>query len=181
MKHAQRPMILTSVLLCLLIIKVIDVVSDRLYRVDYPQKRAYSIEGVDVSSENQSNNSQQTMQPEDLSKFMATADVERGKKIAQKCVQCHSFNKGGAHKVGPNLWNTIGAKIAHMINYPYSKILSDKKNETWDLKALNEFLYKPSQFAKGTKMSFIGLKNPQDRADVIAYMNSMSDSSKVIK
>lgn len=179
MKPAQRPVILTSVLLCLLIMKAVDVVGDHLYHIEYPEKRSYAIEGVDSAGANQA--TQATAQgPEDITEFLKTADIERGKKVAQKCVQCHVFSKDGGNRVGPNLWGVVGGKIRHMANFIYSKAF-EAMNGIWDTKSLNEFLYKPNQFAKGTKMSFVGLKNPQERADVIAYMNSMSDQPKPLK
>lgn len=178
MLHSQKPMVLTAILTCLLIIKIIDVTADHIYYRDVPKGQNYPIEGVQNMTK--SSQSSQPEEPEALDSFMKTADIDRGKKIAQKCVQCHIFTKDGGNRVGPNLWNVFGAKFAHMANFIYSKSFQELKG-VWNIKSLNEFLYKPSQFVKGTKMSFAGLKNPQDRADVIKYIHSMSNQPKELK
>lgn len=178
MQPTKRPILLTSVLLCLIVIKFVDLIGDHLYRIEYPAQHSYPIEGVETSAATAS--SLVAAGAEDLTEFLKTADSERGKKVAQKCIQCHVFSKDGGNRVGPNLWGVVGGKIRHMANYVYSKAFQGLEGN-WDVKALNEFLYKPSQFAKGTKMSFVGLKNPQERADIIVYMNAMSDQPKTLK
>ncbi len=165
--------IATSVLIALLVAKVADVVSDRMFHVEQLQKHAFPIEGATTTGESQVTT--KPTGPEEITAFLITADPERGKRVAKKCVQCHVFAKNGAHRLGPNLWNTFGTQIARLGNYAYSKALKALQGK-WNLDALNEYLYKPRAYAPGTKMSFIGLKDPQERADVIAYMNQMRDN-----
>ena len=107
--------------------------------------------------------------------MLAGANIENGKNVAKKCLQCHTFEKGGLNKIGPNLYGVLGKKFAHMAGFAYSTALS-KMQGTWTFEELNKMIYKPGKFVSGTKMAFAGLKEAKDRADVIAYINSMSDS-----
>ena len=106
---------------------------------------------------------------------LAEADVEQGMKEARKCAACHTFDQGGAHKVGPNLWNVVGHETAHADDFNYSESLAGL-GANWTFEALDAFLSDPKSYVPGTKMAFAGIKNPQDRADVIAYMRSLSES-----
>lgn len=112
---------------------------------------------------------------EPISALLASADIEAGKKVAKKCVQCHTFEQGGANKVGPNLWDILGKKIAHLSNFAYSSAFQ-KHGGTWGYEDLNKYLYKPRAFMPGTKMAFVGLSSVQDRANIIAYLRSLSSS-----
>ena len=113
--------------------------------------------------------------PEPIAAFLATATVEDGMQVARKCTSCHTFEPGGANRVGPNLANIVGAKTAHLDNFAYSGAFQDL-NGTWTYEDLNQFLYKPRDYVPGTKMTLVGLKNPEDRAAVIAYMRSLTDN-----
>ena len=104
---------------------------------------------------------------------MAKADPAKGQQVAKVCVQCHTFDKGGANKIGPNLFGTMQENIASVPNYQFSPALIAHKSEKWDPEKLNVWLFKPQQFAKGTKMTFPGMQKPQDRADMVAYLNSL--------
>jgi cytochrome c len=116
--------------------------------------------------------------PEPLGPLLASASVDAGKAAAKPCVVCHTFDKGGPNRVGPNLYGVLGDEIAHdRGGFAFSDALK-KKGGTWTVDALNEWLFKPQGFAKGTKMTFVGLPKAKDRADVIAYLNSLSDSPK---
>ena len=109
--------------------------------------------------------------------MLAAANVENGKKVAKKCASCHTFEKGGKNKIGPNLWNVVGAKQAGVAGFGYSNVLKGM-GKNWEYEELSKFLYKPKDYAKGTKMSYAGLKKDKDRADLIAYLRSLSDSPK---
>lgn len=113
--------------------------------------------------------------PESIEPLLAKADIKRGQQVAKKCLQCHVFEKGGPHRVGPALYDVFGKKIGWHKNYPYSKAFQEKKG-IWDDAALNAYLYKPRSFIPGTKMSFAGLEKAQDRADLVVYLRSLSDS-----
>ena len=113
---------------------------------------------------------------EDIAAMMASAEEAAGQAVAKKCTACHTFEQGGANKVGPNLWNTLGQPIADAEGFSYSEALSAMAGDSWTYESLNAFIKKPKDFAPGTKMSFAGLKKMEDRANLILYMRSMSDS-----
>ena len=115
--------------------------------------------------------------PEPVTAILASASTDAGKKVAKKCTACHTFNKGGSNKVGPNLWNIVGEKPAAMAGFKYSGAMTSM-SVNWEFEELNKFLYKPKAYLKGTKMSFAGLKKAKDRAAVIAYLRSLSNSPK---
>jgi cytochrome c len=108
--------------------------------------------------------------------LLAAADLAAGQKVSRKCAACHTFDEGGANKIGPNLWNLVGRAIASVDGFTYSKSLQEKSGDGWSYENLDGFLGKPKEWAPGTKMSFAGLKKIQDRADLIAYLRSLSGS-----
>ena len=105
----------------------------------------------------------------------AADDVENGKKIAKKCTACHTLNKGGKNRLGPNLFGVLGKPAGHVTDYKYSKALLDS-GIVWDEATFMAFITNPKKTVKGTKMSFAGLRKPEDQADVIAYLASLSDA-----
>jgi cytochrome c len=111
--------------------------------------------------------------PEPIAPLLAKADPKKGEQIAKVCTACHTFDKGGPNKIGPNLWGVAEEPIAAVPNYQFSPALQADKAEKSDPEKLNQWLYKPQSFAKGTKMTFAGIPKAQDRADVIAYLESL--------
>ena len=107
--------------------------------------------------------------PIDINALLKTANFDNGAKIFKKCASCHNADKGGGNKVGPNLFSVVGRKRASAPGFTYSEAMS-KKAGSWTIEDLNLFLTKPKDFVPGTKMGFAGLKKPQDRADVILYL-----------
>jgi cytochrome c len=106
---------------------------------------------------------------------MSKADPKRGETVAKVCLQCHTFAKGEPNKIGPNLFGVVGdnENIATVAGYTFSSALLADKDKKWDPDELNVWLWKPQEFAHGTKMTFAGLPKAQDRADVIAYLQSL--------
>ncbi len=113
---------------------------------------------------------------DDMAAMMASAEEAAGEKVAKKCSSCHTFDQGGANKIGPNLWNVVNRPIAGVGDFGYSDALTGMASDSWSYDSLNAFLKKPKDFAPGTKMSFAGLKKPEDRANLILYLRSQSDS-----
>ncbi len=111
-----------------------------------------------------------------IAALVAAANPAAGKKAIKKCTACHSMNKGGKHRLGPNLWDLIGRPVASAAGYKYSSALKDKSGESWSYDNLDAFLTKPKSWAPGTKMAFAGLKKPERRADLIAHLRSLSDN-----
>lgn len=100
-------------------------------------------------------------------------DAARGAATVGKCKACHTFDKGGKNMIGPNMWGIFGAKIMHVDGFVYSAAFQDKKGLVWSEENLSKFLESPKGFTPGTKMAFPGLKNPQERADVVAYLKTL--------
>ena len=105
--------------------------------------------------------------------LLASASAERGAQVAKQCQACHNFQEGQGPKIGPDLYNVVGRKIASAAGFNYSSALKSK-NGNWDFNELNTWLTKPSAFAPGTAMTFAGLSNEKQRADVIAYLDTLS-------
>ena len=104
---------------------------------------------------------------------MATASAERGANVAKQCQACHNFQEGAGAKIGPDLYGVVDRPIASVAGFNYSAPLK-AKGGTWDFDELNKWLTKPSADVPGTAMTFAGLSNEKQRADVIAYLNSLS-------
>lgn len=113
--------------------------------------------------------------PEPILALLAAADVAQGEKLSKACAACHSFKQGEPHKVGPNLWGIVGAKQAHSDDFAYSDAMK-AKGGTWNYQELNKFLWKPKDYVPGTKMTFVGVKKPADRAALIAWLRTLSPS-----
>ncbi|MEB3702877.1 Cytochrome c family protein [Candidatus Bealeia paramacronuclearis] len=167
--------IIAAVLIALLTAKVADIAGDRFVHQEKKlHQQAFVIEGVAQSATASAGDSQ-PKGPEDIKPLLAAADLANGEKIFKKCAVCHTIEKGEPAKVGPNLWGVINGPKDHMPGFAYSEAMKTKGG-TWTYDDLSEFLYKPQAFVKGTKMSFAGLSNTKERADVIAYLRSKSDS-----
>jgi cytochrome c len=111
--------------------------------------------------------------PVDLASLMAIADVNKGAKIFKKCASCHTIGKGEMAKVGPNLYGVVNRPKGSNAGFEYSVAMKNKGGK-WDIESINGFITKPKEYVSGTKMAFSGLKKPQDRADVIAYLKQNS-------
>ncbi|OFW80135.1 MAG: hypothetical protein A2887_06510 [Alphaproteobacteria bacterium RIFCSPLOWO2_01_FULL_40_26] len=107
--------------------------------------------------------------PIDLAALMKLADAKRGAKIFKKCASCHNVEKNSGNKVGPNLFGIVGNARASISGFAYSNAMK-AKGGSWDRDSIDQFIAKPQDFISGTKMAFPGLKKPQDRADVILFL-----------
>ena len=147
-------------------------VGDILVHADELEENAYKIEVADSGG----GDAQKEKEPEKTAmELLATASAEDGAGVFRKCGACHTAEKGGANKVGPNLYNTMGGDIAHHSDFAYSDALAGKDG-TWTYENLDKFLESPRDFAPGTKMTFAGLKKASDRAEVILYLREHTDN-----
>ena len=116
-----------------------------------------------------------TTSEQPLNVLLASANIDKGKKVAKKCVSCHTFEKSGKNKVGPNLFNIIGQTRGAVSGFAYSGAIKAMGGK-WGFDDLNQFLAKPKKFMPGTKMSFAGIKKSGDRAALLLYLRSFADS-----
>jgi len=167
--------IMAAVLLTALIVIGIGKFADILFHVDKPTKSAYKIEGIGKDSTNVSSVEKKVEEKVDISQLLAMGDIAHGEKIFKKCSACHMVQAGGKNMIGPNLWGVVGRKVGSASDYNYSKALGAYA-KNWNFEEMNGFLIKPQKHIKGTKMAFAGLRKEKDRASVILFLNSKSDS-----
>ena len=148
-----------------------SIVAGELFHGERPEKMAYPIEGVEAEG----GGAAAAEQPIEV--YLATADPAKGQQVFNKCMACHNADKGGANQLGPNLWGVLGEPIGQGKGFAFSDALA-KKGGSWNWDNLSQWLTSPKAFAPGTKMTFAGLGNPQDRANVIAFLNQHSDAPK---
>ena len=164
--------VLAAIIVTVLIVVVINKVSDLVFDENNENVVAYKVdapEGSIIQTKSEST--------VDLSSLFANGDISHGEKVFKKCAACHSINKNGGNKIGPKLWNVMFRPAGSVTDYKYSKALSEyKKDWTWE--EMNGFLIKPAKWIKGNKMGFAGIKSDKDRASVILYLNQNSDSPK---
>ena len=166
-----------AVLGAALFILVVSTLSDALFASHPPEEPVY-LAGLAAGDADASGAGDEDTKIETVAMLLASADVAKGEKVAKKCAACHSFDNGGANKQGPNLWDIVDRKIGVVDGFKYSADLVSlgEAEKVWDYASLDVFLRKPKEFAKGTKMAFGGISKVGDRADLIAYLRSLSDS-----
>jgi cytochrome c len=166
-----------AILAAMILAMVSGIIANILVRPTPLPKQAYEVAGAAPEQAANAGAAAAPAGPEPIAPLMANASADAGKSKSQLCAACHSFDKGGPNRIGPNLYGVIGSPIAEdRGGFAFSTALQNKgKGQSWTLDNLNAWLAKPQQFAQGTKMTFIGLPKAEDRANVIAYLNSMSD------
>jgi cytochrome c len=143
-----------------------SIVTGEVFHSEAPEKGGLPIEGA----AEEGGASAEADKP--IAVYLASADVAKGEATFKKCTACHNADQGGPNALGPNLWGVLGEPIGKGANgFPFSEALSSKGGN-WDWESLNLWLKSPKSFAPGTKMTFAGLSDPQDRANVIAFLNS---------
>ena len=143
-------------------------VSSRMFEPHEPEAEGYAIEGVAEEGEAE--------QGPSLAVLLAEADPADGQKVFAKCLACHTIDQGAPNGIGANLWGVVGAPVGERNNgFAYSSAIHEVGG-TWNFEQLDKWLASPRAFAPGTKMSFAGLSKPEDRAAVIAYLNSQGSN-----
>ena len=166
--------IVASIILAVILILGINKITDIIFYVEKPEKSAYQVKSVTTSATTETISASSSAGSGDIIALLASANVDDGKKVFKKCAACHSIAKGGGNKIGPALWGVLGRQAGSISDYKYSKAMA-AHGRAWSFEEMNEFLIKPKDWVKGTKMSFAGLKNEKDRAAIILYMNKKTD------
>jgi cytochrome c len=157
----------------------VGIVSDALFASPAPEKPGFAIEATEEPAEG--GPAAPAAEAKPIADLLANANVEAGAAVFKKCQACHSGEKGGPNKVGPDLWDLIDRPVAEHGGFAYSAGMKDFSKggaEKWTYDNINHFLLSPKKFVKGTAMGFAGLPKDEDRANVIAYLRTLSDSPK---
>jgi cytochrome c len=164
--------ILGAILGTCLITLALNIGAGAIFAPEKPAKPGYAI-AVKTSGEGEAPTAKQPEEP--MEAMMASASTEKGQAIAKQCQACHTFEKGGPNRVGPNLWGIVGRPRASESGFSYSAAMK-AKGGTWTFGELYAFLKSPREYILGTAMTFAGLSRGQQRADVIDFLHTLSDS-----
>jgi cytochrome c len=164
--------ILGAVLFICLCILALNITAGAIFAPVTPEKPGYAI----AVKETPGAGEPAKKEPEKpIAVLLAESSVDKGKVAAKKCEACHTFNKDGPNKVGPNLWGIVGRKLATHAGFDYSAAMKSKGGE-WSFEALNTYLRNPKADVPGTKMAFAGISRDSERADVIHFLQSLADN-----
>ena len=156
----------------------VGLVSDALFASPAPEKPGFAIEATEPD---EGGPAAPAAEAKPIADLLATANVEQGAAVFKKCQACHSGEKGGPNKVGPDLWDLIDRPVGEHEGFAYSagmKEFSKGGTEKWTYDNINHFITSPKKFVKGTAIGFAGLAKDEDRANVIAYLRTLSDNPK---
>jgi len=142
--------------------------SSMLFASHNPEKPGYPIEDAEAGA-----GGGESAVP--LANLLAAADPAKGEAVFAKCAACHTINSGGANGIGPNLFGALGKAHGHVPGFAYSAALKGVPGN-WDFESMDAWLTSPRKYAPGTKMSFAGLGNAEDRANLIVYMNNQGSN-----
>ena len=147
----------------------LTIVTGEHFKSERPEKMGYEVQGVEQEG------GAAAIAEKPFAFYMSQADAAKGEDVFKKCAACHNADKGGANALGPNLYNVVDeAAATGRAGFAFSDALKSKGGK-WTFDNLNAWLTSPKAYAPGTKMTFAGLSNPQDRANVIAYLNKQGD------
>jgi cytochrome c len=165
--------ILGAILGTCLGVLTINIAAGAIFASIQPAKPGYEITVPEKPSGETKPAEQEKPQP--IEQLLAKADLARGENSAKKCQACHTFNKGGRNLVGPNLWGVVGRPKASEPGFNYSAAIK-AKGGNWTIEEINQFVTNPRGYIPGTNMTFGGIPRSGERADLIVYLNSLSDN-----
>ncbi len=180
MDSARRNFVFMSLLGTMLAVFGLSELAGIVYHAPAPGigKQGLAIEVAEATAPAEGGGGAPAAAAEALPVRLAKADIGKGQTTAKACLACHSVDKDGANKVGPALWNVVERAKASHEGFAYSEALSARKAENWSYDNLDQFLAGPKAYVAGTKMNYAGIKDPQNRADVLAYLQSLADAPK---
>ncbi|KZL19615.1 Cytochrome c2 [Pseudovibrio axinellae] len=166
-----------AILFALVAFMGLNVLTEVIFAPHEDEKRGFEIE-VAGADDGAGDNAAEEAKVASIEELLATASVEAGARQARKCAACHSFDQGGPNKVGPALWGVVGRAPATHAGFSYSSAMREfgTSNPEWTFEQLNEFVKAPRKHVSGTSMGYAGMKKDSQRADLIAYLRSLSDN-----
>lgn len=168
-----------AILATALVILGLKQAAEMIYAPQIATKPGYAIQ---VADEGGGGASDKPDVPPDWGTVLPAADVAAGQAVSTKCTSCHTFNAGGANGTGPNNYGVVGRKPGSVAGFTYSSAMTEfgGKHSAWTYDELYNFLANPQGYVSGTKMSFVGLKKPEDRVNLIAWLRQQSASPAAI-
>lgn len=153
-------------------------VADEVYASKSPDTKGYKIEGVEEPGHGSGHGDKPAEVVVPLAVLLASATEASGEKLSKRCVACHTFDQGGPNRTGPNLWGILGKPMAQSDGFSYSGALkaAGAENRVWDFEELNSYIENPKGYIPGNTMNFAGLRKPEQRAALIRFLRSKSDS-----
>jgi cytochrome c len=172
--------ILGAILGTLLFVMGIGFLAEAIYEPIKGAGPGYALPEPQVDTGTGDDGSVTTPQVADIGTLLAAADPTAGAASAKKCQACHDFTSGGPNKTGPNLYDVVERVMGSHPGFGYSAGMLEHqaKGDTWTYENLNQFITSPKAFVPGTKMTFAGIKDDKDRANVIAFLSTLSASPK---
>lgn len=154
----------------------VGIISDSLFAAHTPEQPGFAIEAAEPAGPDAGG--VPAAGPEPVAPLLASADPAAGETLFRRCAACHTVENGGANKIGPNLWDIVNRPVAGHAGYSFSAAMKAHAGErpTWDYEHLSDFLAAPKAIVRNTAMNFPGLKAVADRANMIAYLRTLSDS-----
>lgn len=146
----------------------LSIVGGMIFHGEEPEKEGYAVEAAAEAGGG-------AAAEVPIAALLPAGDAAKGAEVFKKCAACHTVTQGGAAGIGPNLWGTLGKPVAGQAGFAYSDALK-AIGGNWDFEKMNAWLTSPRKFANGTKMTFAGLSNPQDRANILIYLNQQGSN-----
>lgn len=166
--------VIGAIILAMLIAMVAGFVSREAIHVEKQEKIAFPVADLKVPETSVVTTAVAVAEP--IEGLLAAADPAAGQKVARACTTCHTFEKGGVNKVGPHLWDIVGRTVAEVTDFAYSDGMKTHHDRKWTYDELNHYLFNPKAHVPGTKMAFAGVKNTQERANLIAWLRTLADN-----
>lgn len=173
--------IMGAVLATCLGLLTLNITANAIFHPTTPEKPGYEISVATQPARTDQPGAAPAQKDPPLADLLANADVKRGEVSHNKCIACHTFDKGGRNMVGPNLFGVIGREKGSEAGFNYSAGMKKVAKGPWTADEIYEFVKSPKTFVPGTSMTFAGIPRASERADLILFLNSKSDNPQNLK